>query len=193
MQDRHEAAHVARIEALLTADDAARGRRHVFGAQASTAMSLVECFNVSHALVSDVSSVPADYLYSGKPFVITQVDDADPAAFVAEFALARGAYVARLREPGSLAGAVAGLALDTLGSVREEIRKYYLGDIPRETYARTFRDAVRTLVVEAGTSHLSSAGAHETAGAEDAVLEERAAAQVAEFVASLSMEDAMGE
>lgn len=175
LRDRAEAAHANRIESLLAADATASGRQHVFGARACTELSLVECFNLSDALVSDVSSVPADYLYSGKPFVITQVDEAEPDAFVAEFPLARGAYVARLREPGSLGKAIEGLDGDILAGSRDDIRKYYLGDIPRETYARTFRDAVRALVVEAGASSGRTSSVHETAGVEEAALEDLAA------------------
>jgi hypothetical protein len=171
LREPREAAHVTAIEAILAADAQSTGREHVFGRKASAELTLVDCFNLSDALVSDVSSVPADYLFSGKPFVITQVDETPLEDFLTEFPLGRAAYVARLREPGSLAGAVDGLDADTLADVREQTRRYYLGDIPRETYARTFRDAVRAEVAQAGPPPEHTAAERAVAGAEDEQLE----------------------
>ena len=45
-------------------------------------------------MVSDVSSVVSDYLFSGKPFAMIAVP-AEPDAFVAEFPVARASYVVR--------------------------------------------------------------------------------------------------
>ncbi|GMA25093.1 glycosyl transferase [Luteimicrobium album] len=146
LRDAASRAHIAAIEEILRADAASSGREHVFGEDASATMTLVDCFNASDALVSDVSSVPADYLYSEKPFVIVQVDDGPVDAFLAEFALGRAAYVARAVEPASIEAALDGLAHDTMADVRREMRTFYLGDIPRETYAEAFPAAVRALV-----------------------------------------------
>ena len=146
LRDAVSRGHIAAIEDVLRADAAASGRAHVFGEEASATMTLVDCFNASDALVSDVSSVPADYLYSEKPFVITQVGDAPLDEFLAEFALGRAAYVARTSDPASVEVALDGLGNDTMLDVRREMRTYYLGDIPRVTYAETFPAAVRALV-----------------------------------------------
>ncbi|GAA4838092.1 CDP-glycerol glycerophosphotransferase family protein [Luteimicrobium xylanilyticum] len=146
LKDARSLAAIAEIHRLLAADSATSGRGHIYGDRASADMSIVECFNVSDALVSDVSSVPADYLYSAKPFVITQVDDGALESFAEEFPLVRAAYVARLREVGSLDRALDGLEHDVLREQRDLTRIYYLGDIPRETYAETFRTAVTDLV-----------------------------------------------
>jgi len=139
-------AAIEEIHRLLEADATASGRAHVYGERASSAMSIVECFNASDALVSDVSSVPADYLYSAKPFVITQVDDGPSDAFLQEFPLARASYVARLHEPGSLDAALDALTHDSRSPEREAMRSYYLGDFPRDGYADVFAHAVEALV-----------------------------------------------
>jgi len=146
LRDARSLAAIGEIEALLAADAAASGRVHRYGDEARVEMSIIDCFNASDALVSDVSSVPADYLYSAKPFVIAQVDDRTTEDFVTEFPLARAAYIARLHEPGSLDRALDGLAHDVLRETREATRVYYLGDIPRETYASAFANAVSALV-----------------------------------------------
>ncbi|MGC5167018.1 CDP-glycerol glycerophosphotransferase family protein [Luteimicrobium sp. DT211] len=146
LDDARSVSAIEEIHRLLEADAAASGRQHLYGDRASRTMSIVECFNASDALVSDVSSVPADYLYSGKPFVITQVDESPFESFVEEFPLARAAYVARLREPGSLDAALDALVHDSHASAREQMRTYYLGNFAREGYADVFARAVDHLV-----------------------------------------------
>jgi hypothetical protein len=92
--DKHYKTAAARdqVVALLTADAAASGRAHVFGAQAESELSIIDCFNRSDLMISDVSSVVADYLYSEKPLVMIAVT-ARPEEFTPDFPVARGAYV----------------------------------------------------------------------------------------------------
>ncbi|MFY1576522.1 CDP-glycerol glycerophosphotransferase family protein [Verrucosispora sp. WMMD703] len=131
-----------RIQALLAEDRKANGRPHVFGKQAEVKMSVMDCFNASDAMVSDVSSVVADYLYSEKPFAMVAVST--PAdTFTDEFPLGRASYVIDAH-----GGRVKGLdailddllGADPLASTRQDIKKYYLGDIPPERYAQHFLD-----------------------------------------------------
>ena len=58
------------IDELLATDAARMGRSHIFGPAAMTG-SIMETFNQVDALVSDVSSVVPDFLYSEKPFALT--------------------------------------------------------------------------------------------------------------------------
>ncbi|ROS78555.1 CDP-glycerol glycerophosphotransferase family protein [Cellulomonas sp. PhB143] len=145
LRDPVSVGRIDAVAALLRDDSSATGRRHV-GPEAQGELSLVECFNGSDALVSDVSSVAADYLYSEKPFVITQVTDQEPQDFLAEFPLAGAAYVARTSDPQSLRTAIDQLSHDVRRDVRLSMRTYYLGDIPRETYAEAFPRAVAALL-----------------------------------------------
>ena len=87
-----DAAVVRRIDALLAADAEASGRAHLFGAEAETTRSIVDCINTSDAMISDVSSVVSDYLFSGKPFALVAVP-APPEEFVRDFPVAAGSYV----------------------------------------------------------------------------------------------------
>ncbi|MGC5030849.1 CDP-glycerol glycerophosphotransferase family protein [Micromonospora sp. DT229] len=131
-----------RIKALLAEDARTSGRKHLFGAQAESKMSVVDCFNASDAMVSDVSSVVADYLYSEKPFAMVAVS-APADRFTDAFPLARAAYVIDAHT-----GRVSGLDLvlddllgsDPLAATRHDLKKYYLGDIPAEGYAQHFLD-----------------------------------------------------
>jgi len=143
--DARSRRHIADVHALLEADAASSGRAHVFG-EAAAAIDLVESFNRSDALVADVSSVPADYLFSEKPFVLTRVGTEDDATFVADFPLARAAYVARAADDDELKAAVRRLREDDLAATRADLRRYYLGDLEVEGYGQVFVDAVRDLL-----------------------------------------------
>ena len=147
--------HIADIHAMLESDAGRTGRAHVYG-EAASALDLVETFNASDALVADVSSVPADYLFSEKPFVLARMGDADDATFLAEFPLARAAYVAHAGDRAEVAAAVARLRVDDMAATRAELRRYYLGDFPVEGYGHVFVDAVRALV-DAPRTHRNEA------------------------------------
>ncbi|MGW4154930.1 CDP-glycerol glycerophosphotransferase family protein [Micromonospora chersina] len=131
-----------RIRTLLAEDRRTNGRPHVFGAEAEVAMTVADCFNASDAMVSDVSSVVADYLYSEKPFAMVAVST--PASrFPEEFPLARAAYVIDAHG-GRLEGLDTALddllGSDPLAGARRDLKKYYLGDIPSDRYAQRFLD-----------------------------------------------------
>ena len=134
-----------RIIALLQRDAAESGRAHVTGPAAEQEMTVVDCFNASDAMVSDVSSVVGDYLYSEKPFAMVAVSEG-AEEFVREFPVARAAYVleardGRLRELEATLDAM--LGPDPMREQRRSLKTYYLGDIPAEHYAERFLDEAR--------------------------------------------------
>ena len=135
-----DAAVVRRIDALLAADAAASGRAHVFGPAAETERSIVECINTSDAMISDVSSVVSDYLFSGKPFALVAVP-APPDQFIRDFPVAAGSYVvdAQLTNLEDVLALM--LGTDPRATERRAIRNYYLGDFPETNYAQNFVDA----------------------------------------------------
>jgi hypothetical protein len=130
------------IVALLTEDRARTGTEHVYGAQAEQVWSIVDCFNAVDALVSDVSSVVPDFLYSEKPFAVAAMGGSVDEFFT-EMPVARGGYV--------IAGDASNLdtALDDLlgadpqSAERRRLKTYYLGDFPHERYVDAFLDAAR--------------------------------------------------
>ena len=139
-KDRQSAAQIARVEALLAEDARNGGPTHLWGAAASSDISLFECFDLSDALLSDVSSVVSDYLYSQKPFAVTDML-AQGDEFPAAFPVARAAYVVR-NDLGNLDEVLDDLlGADPLQSVRRDMRAYYLGDFPPESYADAFVSA----------------------------------------------------
>lgn len=133
------------IREMLSADAAATGREHLFGAVAESEMSVVDCFNASDAMISDVSAVVGDFLHSGKPLAMVS-PRTGAAEFVAQFPMARAAYVLVVHD-----GQMLDLedVLDRLtdsdphGTERSRWATYYLGDIPRENYADHFVKVAR--------------------------------------------------
>lgn len=136
------------IYSILAQDAAATGRAHIYGARAERGMTVVDCFNESDAMVSDVSSVVSDYLFSGKPFAMAAVR-AHGEAFRHEFPVAEAAYVFDVTG-GVAQGLEAVLAdllgADTMRSTRLALRTYYLSDTPAEHYAERFLSAARNHV-----------------------------------------------
>ncbi|MFI5834055.1 CDP-glycerol glycerophosphotransferase family protein [Micromonospora sp. NPDC051300] len=142
--DRNPASarQLAQLTDLLAADRAKTGRRHLWGAAAARDLTLTECVNRADALVSDVSGVISDWLYSGKPYAVTDTG-ADGPHFVERFPLAASGYV--LRRDMSNVDEVLTALLDTDPKVAQRwaARSRYLGDFPADSYAEAFLTAAR--------------------------------------------------
>src|SRR5690606_5499628 len=146
-RDRAQAARVRWVERRLAADRAGSGREHRYGPEATRRMSLFECMDHSDAMVCDVSSVASDYLFTGKPFAITDMRG-EGEAFTVHFPVARAAYVVR-PDGGNLPAVLDDLLdADPLRSRRQELRTYYLGDIPAERYQEAFLAEARRCLAD---------------------------------------------
>lgn len=138
------------IKSLIAEDAAKTGRPHLWGDQAESAVSLTDCINAADVAISDISGTASDWLYSGRPFAMT-----DPKGFeehyLDEFPLAKAAYLLK-PDAGNIDAVLDELLLrDSKADLRAEVREYYLGDIKpgdlievfaaevRDTYARQVR------------------------------------------------------
>ncbi|GGR92492.1 hypothetical protein GCM10010169_41180 [Micromonospora fulviviridis] len=141
-QNPASARQLARLTELLAADRAKTGRAHLWGTAAGRDLTLTECVNRADALVSDVSGVISDWLYSGKPYAVTDMG-VDGEHFVERFPLAGSGYV--LRQDMSNVDEVLTELLETdpKAAARWATRACYLGDFPAESYAEVFLDAAR--------------------------------------------------
>jgi CDP-Glycerol:Poly(glycerophosphate) glycerophosphotransferase len=138
------ARYLSRLERMLAADRAKTGRRHIFGTAATTEMSFVDCINAADALISDVSGVLSDALYSNKPLAVTNMIAALPSAFEEAFPLAKAAYVIN-----GVASNIDQVLDDLLGDdPREEARRkariHFLGDFDYSNYADAFVSKARS-------------------------------------------------
>ncbi|PZG16823.1 CDP-glycerol glycerophosphotransferase [Micromonospora craterilacus] len=140
-QNPASARQLGRLHELLAADRTRTGRPHLYGAAASR-LTLAESVNRADALVSDVSGVVSDWLYSGKPYVVTDMG-ADGDRFTERFPLAASGYV--LRHDMADVDDVLTQLLDTdpLAEARWATRRRYLGGFPAESYAEAFLAAAR--------------------------------------------------
>lgn len=131
---------IGRIDALLAAD----GSRPHAGSADTASHTVYACMNASDAMVTDVSSLATDYLYSNKPLAIT--DTGSVKDLEAAFPVARAAV--QLPVTGDLAAPLADLlGADSHRADRERVRAYYLGDWPPAKYAEVFVDAARAAML----------------------------------------------
>ncbi|MGH3661235.1 MAG: CDP-glycerol glycerophosphotransferase family protein, partial [Micromonosporaceae bacterium] len=64
-----------RLEQILAADKEKTGRAHRYGRAVTHELSLFECINAADAMITDVSAVASDWLYSEKPFATTDMQN----------------------------------------------------------------------------------------------------------------------
>ncbi|WP_258314442.1 hypothetical protein [Streptomyces sp. Act143] len=108
--------------------------------------TLYACFNQADLLISDVSSVVADFVASLKPYVLTNAQDLSDEAFRAAYTTAGGAYLldrdcARLPQ---ILRAVREPAHDAMAPYRRTLKEYLLGPDHPTSQAR-FNAAVNAL------------------------------------------------
>ncbi|MEU1052016.1 hypothetical protein ABZ397_05570 [Streptomyces sp. NPDC005876] len=111
---------------------------------------LYDCFNVSDAMVSDISSVVSDFIASGKPYAVTDSADLGEEEFKRQNTAVRAAVVLTnsAAELGGLLAAVRDPDRDPLAGDRKELKRYLLGpDEP--TSIEQFNSAVAGLAVKA--------------------------------------------
>jgi hypothetical protein len=132
---------------------------------------LYDCFNVSDAMVSDISSVVSDFIASGKPYAVTDSAELGVEEFKRQNTAVRAAVILSnsAAELGELLGAVRDPAADVLAEDRKELKQYLLGpDEP--TSIEQFNTAVADLALKADTRNLgqeSRAAAAGTPGADE--------------------------
>jgi hypothetical protein len=113
---------------------------------------LYDCFNVSDAMVSDISSVVSDFIASGKPYAVTDSAEVGAEEFKRQNTAVRAAVILSnsAAELGALLDAVRDPAADPLAEDRKELKQYLLGpDEPPSI--QQFNTAVANLAIKAET------------------------------------------
>nr|WP_202510654.1 hypothetical protein [Streptomyces sp. SID5643] len=116
---------------------------------------LYDCFNVSDAMVSDISSVVSDFIASGKPYAVTDSAAVGVEEFKRNNTAVRAAVILSnsASELGELLGAVRAPDADPLAEDRKELKRYLLGpDEP--TSLEQFNTAVADLALKAETRNV---------------------------------------
>ncbi|MCX2925450.1 hypothetical protein [Streptomyces sp. NEAU-W12] len=116
---------------------------------------LYDCFNVSDAMVSDISSVVSDFIASGKPYAVTDSAGLGAEEFKRQNTAVRAAVILSNDAAGlaELLEAVRSPEADPLAGERGELKRYLLGpDEP--TSIDQFNAAVAQLARKAETRNL---------------------------------------
>ncbi|MFF4979571.1 hypothetical protein ACFY3O_05805 [Streptomyces sp. NPDC001046] len=116
---------------------------------------LYDCFNVSDAMVSDISSVVSDFIASGKPYAVTDSAGVGAEEFKRNNTAVRAAVILTNSAAGlgELLSAVRDPAADPLAEDRRELKQYLLGpDEP--TSLEQFNAAVADLALKAETRNV---------------------------------------
>ena len=148
------------VHQMLREDTARTGRRHVFGERAEREMSIFDCINAADAMVSDVSSVVVDWLFSGKPFAMTAMTERGHD-FVGHYPIAAAAYVIEGDTSNLSAALDSMLGPDPLALERRAVRNDYLGDFPAEGYSDVFVARAREIIDHRRTGELVDEAAAE--------------------------------
>ncbi|MBL1080748.1 hypothetical protein JK359_01950 [Streptomyces actinomycinicus] len=113
---------------------------------------LYDCFNVSDAMVSDISSVVSDFIASGKPYAVTDSAEVGAEEFKRHNTAVRAAVILSnsAAELGGVLDAVRDPSADPLAGERGELKQYLLGpDEPKSI--DQFNAAVADLARKAET------------------------------------------
>ncbi|WP_244207102.1 CDP-glycerol glycerophosphotransferase family protein [Streptomyces swartbergensis] len=116
---------------------------------------LYDCFNVSDAMVSDISSVVSDFIASGKPYAVTDSAELGAEEFKRNNTAVRAAVILSnsAAELGELLAAVRDPAADPLAEDRKELKQYLLGpDEPASI--DQFNTAVANLAIKSETRNV---------------------------------------
>jgi hypothetical protein len=131
--------------------------------------TLYDCFDHADLLISDISSVVADFIASGKPYAVANPDGCGEDEFCAEFPTAAAAYLLDrdcVALPDVIAEA-AGPGPDRLAAARRELKGYLLGPDHPDALTR-FRHAVDAMAARAAGPAAATPAAY-PAGAAPAV------------------------
>lgn len=119
---------------------------------------LYDCFNVSHGMVSDISSVVSDFIASGKPYAVTDSAGLGEQEFKRQNTAVRAAVILApdAASIDELLAAVPDPAADPLRGAREELKEYLLGPDEPASVVR-FGEAVRALAEKSERRNLERA------------------------------------
>ncbi|HWC21445.1 MAG TPA: CDP-glycerol glycerophosphotransferase family protein [Flexivirga sp.] len=140
---RRAAAIIARIDAQLEAA-ASSDSPHLTSSQALSE-GIIDNFNRSDAMISDISSVASDYLASCKPLAVVLPTGAGQYPGADDYPVLEAAYLVDVRD--DLADAlrpVLDADADPLRSARRDLRAHYLGN--ERDSVRLFQAAARSVL-----------------------------------------------
>ena len=133
---KSDRAIIERVTELLRSDNEQNATGHVFGAEAETLRTVNDCINQSDVLVSDLSGIVSDWLYSLKPYVLLSMD-ASAKDFQTRYPIAEGGTVMTPVDE-SIIEFISGETNDTFKK-REKVRSYYIEGAGKRSPGELFK------------------------------------------------------
>ncbi|GAB2781231.1 hypothetical protein [Streptomyces daliensis] len=151
------------------------------------------CFNRTHLLVSDVSSVVSDFLASQKPYAVVNTSGLSEADFKAGYPTVRAATILSPDASGvpALLESVRHPEKDTLAQARKELKTHLLGPSEPPSLVR-FNQAALALGAQAEARNARQTNGHAARLAEAEAVG-REARDDAELVGRQALADALGD
>jgi CDP-glycerol glycerophosphotransferase (TagB/SpsB family) len=123
------------------------GRNHVYGPAAETEITVNQAANMSDMIVSDLSGIMSDWLFSLKPYLLVSMDHS-AKDFAERYPMGKSGVVVDGREPKDFADAIKELlSADTARAyeARRKMREYYLAGADNEDRAALFNEVVKRI------------------------------------------------
>lgn len=143
-----EGAHVIReVHEMLEQHANQTGRNHVYGPAAETEITVNQAANMSDMIVSDLSGIMSDWLFSLKPYLLVSMDQS-AQEFAERYPMGKSGVVVDGREPKDFANAVKELlSADTAAAyeARRKMREYYLAGADNDDRAALFNAVVKRI------------------------------------------------
>ncbi|PSW20989.1 hypothetical protein C9I98_03270, partial [Photobacterium sanctipauli] len=118
---------------------------HIFIDKLDVNIDLYDCFNMCDALISDVSSVVSDFLFSEKPICVTDMKNEKDNMSVT-FPISTVSYVLD-SNMSNLANVIDELTIhDTKRVERTNFKEYVLGNFPNESYSDVFTNTANKII-----------------------------------------------
>jgi CDP-glycerol glycerophosphotransferase (TagB/SpsB family) len=143
-----EGAHIIReVHELLEQHANKTGRNHVYGAAAETEITVNEAANMSDMIVTDMSGIMGDWLFSLKPFAVVNMD-LPMDQYLYRYPVSKAGVVIDAQNPASFEATLKqliGTDTDAAYQARREMREYYLAGADNEDRAALFNEVVKRI------------------------------------------------
>ncbi len=129
---------IEQVWSLLEAD----GKDHLYGPAAEAQLTVTECINLCDVMISDLSGIVSDWLYSLKPFLLVSMDES-AAKFTKRYPIAEGATVLTQTD-----GLSEELLNDNakLAAKRKQVRSYYIAGADSGKPSQLFMKATNAIL-----------------------------------------------
>ena len=136
---------IKQVHEALASDAKSSGRQHVYG-DAAEKISATEAINLADAMVSDLSGIVSDWLFSLKPYLLLNMD-LDEKEFRKRYDIAWGGLQVSANNLSTLGESLWELiSTDKLYENRVKVREHYIGAAGDTDREKLFISAVHDLI-----------------------------------------------